>query len=463
LGDYIKKQLEDLKISHDIPAESGVVGSVLKTPELISHVEFMNPNMFNDNSLSALYWCINELVESGIDEIDDLTIVQKITSSDLMHLFESVSDLREYINKLKMLGTKNIGEFIRRCRVVATIDYRENVLKELSTTMNYVKDTGDDINEVSYHVNDKISSVGDNYLIHNETPLIGDFVDEFWNEIQEQSNEDGIVGLPSKFPMVNNYFTYEPAELIIVGGEKKAGKSVIILNEAYHKAKNGVPTLILDTELSSQQFFTRLLALISQLEVRKIKSGNLSDEDLEKIYSAKKIIKGLPLAHVYLPEKAPNWKFTDLYSIAKSYKHKIDLGFLIFDYIKADTVSDLNINESSYLGDLTNYLKNKISGRLGIPCLAGAQMSPYEMRLSDSDKLNRYASTVFYWIKKSPDEIIGDGKESGTHKIFVDYNRLGRQFDDPETEYINMYADFDKMSIYQCDKQPLANESKPWE
>jgi len=464
MGDFINIDNDELNVKHDIPAESGVVGSILKKPDLVTHVEFMHPSMFADNSLSSLYWCVNELVESGIDEIDDLTIIQKISSNDLLTLFGGdVNQLREYINKLKMLGTENIGEFIRRCREVATIDYRENMLKKLHSTMNYVKGTRDDINEVNYKVNDNISSVGDNYLIHNETPLIGDFVDEFWKEIEEQGSEDGIVGLPSKYPILNNYFSYEPAELIIIGGAKKAGKSVYILNEAYHKSKAGAPTLILDTELSSKQFFTRLLALVAQVDVRTIKGGTYTEEEVGRIELAKDEIKSLPLAHIYLPEKAPSWKFTDLYAITKSYKHKMDLEFLIFDYIKADTVSNLNINESNYLGDLTNYLKNKIAGRLGIPCLAGAQMSPYEMRLSDSDKLNRYASTVFYWIKKSPDEIIGDGKESGTHKLFIDYNRLGKQFDEPEHEYINMYADFDKMSIYQCEKQPLENTSKPWE
>lgn len=463
MGNIINIDEGDLKIKHDTPAESGIVGSVLKKPELITHVDFMHPSMFEDQSLSALYWTVNDLVEEGIDEVDDLTITQKISSSGLLHLFnDDVSELREIINKLKMLATDNIGEFMRRCRVVATIDYRENMMQELISTINYVKTTKDDINEVNYSINNKISNVGDNYLIHNETPLIGEFVDELWNEIEEQSNEDGIVGLPSKYPIINNYFNYEPSELIIVGGEKKAGKSVLMMNEILHKSKAGVPTLILDTELSTQQFFTRLLACVAQVKVRTIKGGTYTEEERNRIDKAKKEIKSYPLAHVYLPEKAPNWKFVDLFSITKSYYYKIDLEFLVFDYIKADTVSNLDINESNYLGDLTNYLKNKIGGRLNIPVLAGAQMSPYDMRLSDSDKLNRYASTIFYWMKKSPDEIIGDGSKSGTHKIFIDYNRLGEQWDEPEVEYINMYADFDKMSIYQCENQPLAGNDKPW-
>lgn len=463
MGNIINIDEEDLKIKHDTPAESGVVGSVLKKPDLISHVEFMHPSMFDDQALSALYWAVGELVEEGIDEIDDLTITQKISSSKLMGLFDNdVSQLREYINKLKMLATDNIGEFIRRSRIVATIDYRETMMVELVNTLEYVKTTKDDINEVNYNINNKVSDVGDTFLIHNDTPLIGEFVDELWNEIEEQATEDGIVGLPSKYPMINNYFNYEPGELIIVGGEKKAGKSVYMMNEIVHKVQAGVPTLILDTELSTQQFFTRLLACVAQVDVRTIKGGTYDDEELERIEESKEEIKSYPLAHVYLPEKAPNWQLSDLFSITKSYYHKIDLEFLVFDYIKADTVSDLEINESNYLGDLTNYLKNKIGGRLNLSVLAGAQMSPYDMRLSDSDKLNRYASTIFYWMKKEPSEIIGDGSKSGTHKIFIDYNRLGEQWDEPEVEYINMYADFDKMSIYQCENQPMNKSENPW-
>lgn len=466
MEDNIILKGEDLELKHDIPAESGIVGTVLKNPDFISHVDFMNPNMFCDDKFSALYWAVSELVEDGVDEVDDLSIVQKLTSDGLVEIFDGdVGSIRERVNKLKMLGTDNIGEFIRRCRVVATIDYREKIMSEMVNTIKYVKETKDDINDVNYNVNEKIANVGNNFLVHNDTPLIGDVVESTIKEIQERASADGIVGIPTKFPFVNNYFTYEPGELIVIGGQKKAGKSVVIMNEAYHKASQGIPTLVLDTEMSTTQWMTRLISLITGITMRNLKSGIWTKAMEDKILEAKKEIKQMPLAHVYLVEKfSGNWSFRDLYSIVKSYQHKMDVKFLCYDYIKQNKVSGTDVAEHNYLGDITNYLKNDIIGRLGITGLAGAQMSDYEDRLSDSAKIARYASTIFYWKKKAPQEIIGDGIKSGTHKLFIDFNRLGRQFDDMETEYINMYADLDRMIVKQCASQPLEEDGdKPWD
>ena len=95
---------------------------------------------------------------------------------------------------------------------------------------------------------------------------------------------------------------------------------------------------------------------------------------------------------------------------------------------------------------MANFLKNNVAGKLNIAVLAGGQMSPRETRLADSDKLNRYASVVAYWMKKTLEERDND-KSDGTHKIFIEYNRLGSQFE--EYQYIDMFFDGDHATIKQ--------------
>ena len=226
----------------------------------------------------------------------------------------------------------------------------------------------------------------------------------------------------------------------------KAGKSMFFLNEVIHKLENNVPCAVLDTEMSTRQWTERFLSLYSGVSVANIKNGAYTQSEKNKILDGIAWIKSKPFSHIYDPE----WTQEKIFTTAKILQRKIGLEFLVFDYIKAMSVSRQNTQEHNLLGDMANFLKNNVAGKLDIAVLAGGQMSPKEHRLADSDKLNRYASVVAYWIKKEYEE---QGHGKGTHKFFVEYNRLGRQFE--ENEYVDMHFDGDHATIKQASDELL--------
>jgi len=218
------------------------------------------------------------------------------------------------------------------------------------------------------------------------------------------------------------------------------------MNEVVHKLEQGCSVLYLDTEMSTIQWVERFLAHWTGIKVKDIKQKLYEDDlDLEyKIEEAYDFLESAKFAHIYNPE----WKQEEILTTAKVFQRKVGLDLLVYDYIKNLDEGNSNVKEHNLLGAMTNFLKNKVGGKLNIPVLAGGQMSPKENRLADSDKINRYASVVSYWSKKTPEEINKDGKASGTHKMFIDYNRLGKQMF--EHEYINMLFDGDTCTIQQA-------------
>lgn len=218
------------------------------------------------------------------------------------------------------------------------------------------------------------------------------------------------------------------------------------MNEVVHKLKQGCAVLYLDTEMSTVQWVERFLAHWTGIKVKDIKQKLYEDDmDLEvKIEKAYEFLASAKFAHIYNPE----WTQEEILTTAKVFQRKVGLDLLVFDYIKMMNEGDSHVKEHNLLGAMTNFLKNKVGGKLGVPVLAGGQMSPKENRLADSDKINRYASVIAYWSKKMPEEIKKDGKNLGTHKLFVDYNRLGRQMF--EHEYINMVFDGDTCTITEA-------------
>ena len=45
------------------------------------------------------------------------------------------------------------------------------------------------------------------------------------------------------------------------------------MNEVVHKLKNGVPCLVIDTEMQTRLYVERLLAHLSKVDIERIKSG----------------------------------------------------------------------------------------------------------------------------------------------------------------------------------------------
>lgn len=216
-----------------------------------------------------------------------------------------------------------------------------------------------------------------------------------------------------------------------------------------HKLKNGVPTAIFDTEMQSREFLVRALSNLTGIHNRNIKTGVVTEKQAQQLMEAREWLKKQPFVHKYDPE----WNFDSIYIAAKELQKDIGLEFLVYDYIKAMNTRDLQIQEHNYLGDMTNFLKNNVAGKLDLAMLTFAQMSPKENRVADSDKINRYASVVAYFMEKTLEEMQTDGKEGGNRKLIIDYNRLGEQFEQSGM-YINLMFDGNRGVIAEAPIQP---------
>ena len=149
-------------------------------------------------------------------------------------------------------------------------------------------------------IDEKINNLTEKYIVSTEIETFGNHIDALWSEICSRRSQDGIYGIPSKFPILSDYFTYEPGELVLLKARMKRGKSAFFLNEAVHKLKMGVPTVYLDTEMQDRLFAERLLANLTGIEIKRIKTGNYSLEEGKLLENTNEWIKKQPFVHLYL-------------------------------------------------------------------------------------------------------------------------------------------------------------------
>lgn len=445
-----------IELPKDDLSERGVAATLIVHPTYIMKSDFLKPKNFINRELGAIYYIIDDLFKKGIkEEIDTFTILTEINNKSWIEkTFKEVNvkNIPEYIDDLQLLARNTMEEYELIAKNVLSASFkRDAYIKLHSLGKEIVENTTDDINEANYKLQSDISNFASIYISNKEIKTLGERADEIWNNIQKK-RQTGFFGYPSKFSKLNEFATYEPTELVLIGASAKVGKSQVLMNEALHKAMSGIPTLYIDTELSTENQFLRILANLTGIENRRIKEGKTSIEE-EKLIKEQIInIKKLPYTHIYMP----NISMDQVYMDARQLKITQGLQFIVFDYIKY-TNSLTNEKEHQALGSITDALKNRICGELNIAGLTSAQLDRAGTKISDSSKVERYASTICYLHRKTTDEILQDGKECGNMKLTVSFNRNGSMTE--ENQYINLYMNGDLCRVSQA-KIPFTDHNQ---
>ena len=436
----------------DIQSESGVIGSLIFHPEYIAHSEYLKPKHFFNTENSLYYWAIYELYKDGIMNIDAYNVSNKLQSN---------KNVQNKLNKYNLPSTQEFVELYKEAARHSLEEYKmltENILtfafkRDLIKTFEKIEAkcanpeyTLEKINNEVYSGLDKLTK---SFVVDSDIVTVGDNIDQIWEEIISRRTENGIYGIPSKFPSFMEYFTYEPGELVVIQAKYKQGKSALIMNEVVHKLKNGIACLVVDKEMPKRLYVERLLSHLSGIEMVKIKSGRMSEFENEKVLKAIEWLKNQPLVHIY----DPNITMSKLYSICKVLQNKMNLGFVSYDYMKSNEASaSENYN---LLGAQCDFLKNNIAGELNIPVLAACQLNR-EGKVADSYKINMFLSVGIKWGYKTMKMQARDGLECGNACAKIYVNRLGRQMDETDEDaYIDFHFDGNTMTINEAEQHTV--------
>ena len=389
----------------------------------------------------CLLWAIRSLVQEGIEKIDAVNLSAMLSSNAAVKkkIKEyNIGEIEDFIAMSSYAARHTIEEYKLLVKRVVTLSYKRDLLKTLEEVKALALNDSAQLTEIDAMVSSKLNELTQSYIVANEVENYGEKIDEIWEEIKKRRQVTDAI--PNKYPLLGRYFSFEPGELYLISARMKMGKSALFLNYAQYLCEAGVPTLYLDTEMSDVRFSERLISNISGVEVAKVRDGNYSREEESRIMAAIQRIKKYPFVHLFIPD------FTDeqVFAVIKILKYKMNLKFVIYDYIKGNTTKSSELY--NILGARCDKLK-EIAGIENIPILAGAQLNR-EGRVADSDKLERYVTVSMYWRQKTQEEEDEEGPECGNFCMNVALNRMGEQMDSDEK--INFKFDGNRMRITEA-------------
>lgn len=416
-----------------IDSESGIIATLIHNPEFSFYSEHLLPNHFTDEENRYVYAAICELARKGITTVDPYNIIEVLNASEATRRYAeclTVDKLNELVDMSDVLARETVEEYKMLVDNVMDCSFRRDTFRRLKECQALCYDRS--VEDVEQKIYDMIDDVMMEFSTTNEIPQYKDVIDQYWEEVRARQGS-GYAGIPFKFGTLNEYATIEPGELFIFAAEAKQGKSMMLLNCAVDLLKQDKAVLYLDSELNTRMFTARILAHLTGIEYKRLKSGNYSEEEALKIDEAREWMKTRKFTHIYIPMFDPQ----SIYTAVKKVSHTQGVDVLIVDYFKGSGEGDA-FNSYQELGKFVDLVKNRICGEMGI-CGIGAAQATTTGKVADSAKIGRNASTIAIIQDKTPDEIVEDGPNCGNKKLRVILNRNGMQH--ASDEYIDLKFD----------------------
>lgn len=228
----------------------------------------------------------------------------------------------------------------------------------------------------------------------------------------------------------------QKGDLIILAARPSMGKTALALNIAQFAAVSGGHTVgIFSLEMSRQQLFMRLLAGEARVDLQRVRTGRLQDEEWDRLRTAFETLAG---ARIFIDD-TPAITPIELRSKARRLAAEQKLDLLVVDYLQLMRPDANATNRQEEISQISASLK-AVAKELGVPVLALSQLSrapeqrqgdhrPQLSDLRESGAIEQDADLVMFIFRpevyeKDPDKVEQKGLE-GLADLIVAKQRNG--------------------------------------
>ena len=347
---------------YSIEAEQAVLGSMLIEPKCIPGViERLKPDDFYVEADRLIYDTIHQMFLNG-RAIDPVTVLDEMKALG----YKEAANRDFFLQLIDTTPTAaNVEEY-------ADIIRSKSMLRELQTVSSEIIDLTrseeEDADTVADLAEQKIYAVRQGREVQGFTS-VNDAIQDVYAHLDELAANPGkLPGLPTGFSMLDQYIGgLNKSDLILLAARPGMGKTAIALNMALTAAKkSGKTVVIFQLEMSKEQLATRLLSNEALVDSKKLRMGNLDDDDWQRMAGATQVLQGLP---ILLDENSgitvPEMK-------AKCRRLGGNLGLIVIDYLQLMHAPKHTDNRVQEVAEISRSLKI-MAKELNVPVLCCSQ------------------------------------------------------------------------------------------
>jgi len=280
-----------------------------------------------------------------------------------------------------------------------------------------------------------------------------ELLNNIFRDLKEKSMKPTLPGLSSGFYELDSFTQgFQKSDLIIVAGRPSMGKTAFSLSIGLNIIKTSkLPILFFSLEMSKEQIMYRLLAMETNINQMRLRSGKLYRNDWVKLNKVIKIISKLP----FFVDDTPDLSIQDIRSKIKTIIfEQTQIGLIVIDYLQLMQNSKFKLeNRVQELSQITRSLKN-LAREFNVPIIALSQLSrnvenrvnkkPILSDLRESGSIEQDADLVLMLYRNKYYNPKSDGEETpDLTDLIIAKQRNGPtgtaklKFDEKRTKFFN--------------------------
>lgn len=354
-------------LPHNLEAEQSVIGSMLMDREAITIAsEQIMGDDFYSKQYGILFDTMVELNDSG-KPVDLVTLQNRLKEKGVPPEISSLEYIKDIMSA--PITSANIKHY---AKIVADKSMLRKVIRAVEEIANECYAQNDSVDVLMDQTEKKVFDIIQKRNSGDFVP-IRQVVMNAMNMIEEASkNKGAVTGIATGF-LDLDYKTagMQPSDLILVAARPSMGKTAFVLNIAQHVAfKDNKAVAIFSLEMSKEQLVNRLMSLESKVNSQAIRTGNMKEDEWERLIESADVIGRSKL----LIDDTPGISIGELRSKCRKFKLEYDLQMIIIDYLQLMTGTGKNESRQQEISDISRSLK-ALARELKVPVIALSQLS----------------------------------------------------------------------------------------
>lgn len=352
---------------NNIEAEQSVIGSMLLDKNAISTAsEILTGDDFYKEAHRQIFNAAVELYNRN-EPVDLVTIVDILRGKGILDNIGGITYLSNLVSSVPT--TANVKYYAKIVEEKSTL---RRLIKASSETIEKCYSSSDDLVGIIDTAERNIFNISQKATSHDFEPM-SSLLEKGFNQIENLYNNKGaITGIPTGFTEIDNKTSgFQKGDLVLVAARPSMGKTAFALNIAEYAAiRNNNSVAIFSLEMSKEQLAFRMLCSQANIDMLKLRTGNLEDDDWVKLA---KSAGPLASAKIFIDD-TPGITVTEMRSKCRRLKMEHGLDLIIVDYLQLMQGSSRTENRQQEVSDISRSLK-ALAKEMDTPLIALSQLS----------------------------------------------------------------------------------------
>ncbi|MBE6053332.1 MAG: replicative DNA helicase [Clostridium sartagoforme] len=403
-------------LPQSLEAEQSVIGAMIIDKSAIAKaLEKLNEGDFYRDGHKVIFKAIREMFSKDM-AVDLVTLLEYLKSTDMLEKAGGVTYISEVSSSI--ITTANLEAYISIVEDKSTL---RKLIRSATSIIEESYNKQDRVEEVLDLAQKKIFDLAEKQGSNDYEPL-ANVLERGFLEIERLFNNKGsITGVGSGIRDLDAKTSgFQKGDMVLIAARPSMGKTTFSLNIAENAAlREGKSVVIFSLEMSKEQLAYKLLCSEANVDMLKLRTGNLDDDDWERIARA---TGPLSKAKIYIDDTA-GLSVMEMRSKCRKIKMEHGIDMILIDYLQLMSGSSGSESRQQEVSEISRSIK-ALAKEMECPVIALSQLSrapeqradhrPMLSDLRESGSIEQDADVVMflyrdeYYNKETEEKNIGE-------------------------------------------------------